>query len=235
MALVLSFGVGRLSLWSIVLSGLEVMNQERDLDQIVAQLAADEHRLERIAPSRAMAVQVPPLGKLLGILYLITAAQTVCQLLVYSPWLSLRYVWPSDTWLVPLCGESLVGLLAVVCAVGLFKQYSWVNKLAIATVFIRVILSGYETYVRGAFFLAWTTSLGAMTWATVFNKEIVRYCLALPFETVAPLVVLAVFVRMMPPAVKNDLCCLHCGYWLYGLDSDRCPECGEPFKPVSVR
>jgi hypothetical protein len=27
--------------------------------------------------------------------------------------------------------------------------------------------------------------------------------------------------------------CLQCGYNLYGLDSNRCPECGTPFTPTS--
>jgi len=137
--------------------------------------------------------------------------------------------------MIPICVESLVGLLAAVCAVGLFKQYSWVKGLAIVTVVVRIILSGYEVCVRGTFIVPYTMIDGTMTWATFLNKQMLQSCLEIPFEAVAPLVVLAVFVCTVPRAVKNDLCCSHCGYWLYGLDSDRCPECGEPFEPVSVR
>jgi hypothetical protein len=37
------------------------------------------------------------------------------------------------------------------------------------------------------------------------------------------------------PIEPEELRCLHCGYALYGLGDNRCPECGEPFKWDDVR
>jgi len=36
-------------------------------------------------------------------------------------------------------------------------------------------------------------------------------------------------------AVQDDRRCTTCGYFLIGLTSARCPECGTPFDPAKLR
>ncbi len=55
---------------------------------------------------------------------------------------------------------------------------------------------------------------------------------AIPF---ACLWLAAFYVRTIVPDVRAPGACHWCGYDLRGLPSPRCPECGTPFDPASVR
>ena len=61
------------------------------------------------------------------------------------------------------------------------------------------------------------------------------FCVLMPFEAIAPVVILAIFASKGCKPAPDSGHCPNCGYGTYGLPGQVCPECGTSLSEPSER